>query len=304
MTKVKNISRIMFYLFLLLFSGTCFLVTFSHAGNSTNVILTGYARVNGNLIVDWSHGTNPPAVGTLIRYSNPVEMSFGVGSPNNILTLNISYEFTIEGFEIDYYQIEYYYGGELHHVDTIDEQTATVVFGGLGDDLRPVVIQIITRVKRTERYTLTVSSPGSGNGGETDSDGTISDIVGGTNFTITATAESGFEFSGFEVDGVLFEVNPIDLTIYENTTVAATFGPLPVNIESEINPSFLYLNKKGTDKLTIQSKPEIELPVLNSSQVIQIQIIFKGLGINGGDLILKSNFNADVLENGQVIQYK
>ena len=150
-------------------------------------------------------------------------------------------------------------------------------------------------------HSVVISSPGQNNGGYTDQDGTQS-ILDDTDITITAIPDTNYEFSGWVgVPTGQENDNPITLTVTSDMTITAMFGTVPVNIETDINPFFLYVDKEQ-DKMTIQSKQAIDIPSLGETQEIEVTVIFKGQGINGGDLIMKGVFDADV--NGQIIQHK
>ena len=153
-------------------------------------------------------------------------------------------------------------------------------------------------------YDVVVSSPGVGNGGYTDQDGTNS-IEEATDFTITATAEAGFEFTGWigaptgqEND------NPLILTITSNVTITAAFGNLPIDITVDFEPDMVYINNDNNDDiLSLKSKQAVDI-LLEQNETVETEITIrlKGKGVYGGDLVLKGIILPEVNGNGQVLK--
>lgn len=149
-------------------------------------------------------------------------------------------------------------------------------------------------------YTLTVSSPGQGNGGYTDQDGTTS-LAENTEVTITATAEMGYTFTEWIVDGNSVGTdNPLIITLTADTQVTALFDLTPINVIIEAEPFFLYIDKHKKDILKLKIDENLNLPV-EANLEFEYQIVIKGKGKNGGDLIVKGDFIPE-MKNNKVLQ--
>lgn len=153
------------------------------------------------------------------------------------------------------------------------------------------------------RYNITVSSPGIGNGGYTDFDGTHT-VIGGTEITITAHPDAEYEFGGWVgVPAGQENDNPITLTVDSNLTIIAMFGVVPVDITVEIEPFLFYMNTSKSDLINIKSKFSADVPFIDGEVITtDITIILRDKGINGGDLILNSTIEPVVKDNGKLLK--
>jgi uncharacterized repeat protein (TIGR02543 family) len=89
----------------------------------------------------------------------------------------------------------------------------------------------LSRVNAQEKYSLTVNTVGNGNVTLNPDGGTYDD---GTNVTLTANPDSGWEFAGWSGD-LSGDANPENITIDADKTVTATFTEIPVQYSLTVN---------------------------------------------------------------------